>query len=325
MKTPLRKFLTRWVPWSGMVLAGLATAGRGLGLWSSHIERLSHFRLWWIGLLLGLMLWFLKRKQRWPVVLAALLAVAAVVPLVGYWMPGSDAPANTAKSIKFIGWNLLWENTRHAEAKEWLKEQDADVVLLTECTEEWRHDLADLFGRYPHRISSERKGAEGMVLLSRYPLDPPDPEGLSEDEPKPWISSIMQAPDGPIRIIGLHPRVPRSGRRFDLRNLQYQKAAQIASSSGMPVVVLGDFNCTPFSAWFEWLLDRGKLRDSALRYGIHSTWVSNGIGLPIDHVLISSELVVLDHRVHPDRMGSDHHPVIVVLAGHPSAQAHQSR
>lgn len=320
-----RKLLTHWVPWLGMVLAGVATAGRGLGLLSSHIERLSHFRLWWIGLLLGLMLWFLKRRQRGPAALAAVLMMAATLPLIGYWMPKSNAATTSTTPIKFIGWNLLWENPRHADALEWLKSQEADVILLTECTEEWRHDLTDLFERYPHRISSERKGAEGMVLLSRYPLSPPDPDGLSETEPKPWISTIMQSPDGPKRIIGLHPRVPRSGQRFDLRNLQYQKAARIASSPGVPVVVLGDFNCTPFSAWFEWLLDRGKLRDSALGYGIHSTWVSNGIGLPIDHVLISSELEVLDHRVHEDRIGSDHHPVIAVLANRPPTNGNQSR
>lgn len=218
---------------------------------------------------------------------------------------------------------MLWENGRHAEALEWLKAQDADVILLTECTEEWRHDLTGLFERYPHRISSERKGAEGMVLLSRFPLDPPDPGGLSEAEPKPWISTVMQAPDGPKRIIGLHPRVPRSGERFDLRNAQYDEAAQIAASSGMPVVVLGDFNCTPFSPWFERLLERGKLRDSALGYGVHSTWVSNGIGLPIDHVLISPGIEVVDHRVHEDRMGSDHHPVIAVLVSQSPAGSGQ--
>ncbi len=318
MKPTVRKFLTKLVPLFLLGLAGLSTAGRGLGIWSSHVERLSHFRLWWIGLLFGLVILFLKQKRRFPAVLAAVMMITATIPLRGYWMPPTKATISTSKPIKFIGWNLLWENQQYHEALAWLKAQDADVILLTECTEEWRNELSELSAQYPHRISSERISAEGMLLLSRFPLDTPDSNGLSSAEPKPWISVVMHTPDGPKRIIGLHPRTPRSGHRFSLRNIQYDRTAEIASSAGMPVVVLGDLNCTPFSPWFDRLLNRGHLRDSSLGYGIHSTWVGNGIGLPIDHILISSEWEVVNHIVHQDRMGSDHHPVIAVLVSRSS-------
>lgn len=313
MKSTARRFLTKLAPLFLLGLAGLSTAGRGLGIWSSQVERLSHFRLWWIGLLLGLLLLFLKQKRPWPAGLSAVLMLVASVPLMGYAIPRQKAPATHAKPIKFIGWNLLWENQRHAEALTWLKEQDADVILLTECTKTWNKELSELATLYPHAISSDRDGAQGMWLLSRFPLDAPNPDGLSSGEMYPWISTVAHTPDGPVRIVGLHPRLPRSGFRFDQRNVQYDRAATIASSAAMPVVVLGDFNCTPFSPWFDRLLERGHLCDSALGYGIHSTWNSNGIGLPIDHILISSEWEVVDRRVHKDRMGSDHHPVTAVL------------
>jgi endonuclease/exonuclease/phosphatase (EEP) superfamily protein YafD len=35
--------------------------------------------------------------------------------------------------------------------------------------------------------------------------------------------------------------------------------------------------------------------------------------IPIDHCLVSSELVVLEHTVGPD-IGSDHYPLLVTLA-----------
>jgi len=321
MKPTFRKLTTKLVPLFLLGLAGLSTAGRGLGIWSSHVERLSHFRLWWIGLLLGLTLLFLKRKRWLPAGLAGVMVIASTIPLLGYWMPRTKVTATGSKPIKFIGWNLLWENERHAEALTWLKAQNADVILLTECTKTWRKELAELSTLYPYGISSERDGAQGMWMLSRFPLDAPDPDGLQLREMHPWISSVAHTPDGSVRIIGLHPRVPRSGFRFDLRNVQYDRAAAIADSSGMPVVVLGDFNCTPFSPWFQRMQEKGHLRDSALGFGIHSTWVSCGIGLPIDHVLISSGWEVVDHRVHEDRMGSDHHPVIAVLAGRATPSA----
>ncbi len=294
-------------------VAVLGTAGAPLGIWSSHIERMSHFRLWWLGLLIGLAVLFLKRRQRLLPAATTAMVVWAAVPLVPFWVPAAR-PA-TGPSLKFVAWNLLWENPRKDEARPWILQENADAVLLTECTFEWNNWLAALKRTYPYQLSSGRDGAEGMWLLSRYPLDAPDADGLAAA--KPWISTVLHTPQGPVRVIGMHPRTPRSGARFDQRNAQYDRAADIAANAGMPVVVLGDLNCTPFSPWFRRLLKRGKLRDSALGFGLHSTWRSNGIGLPIDHILVSEGWRVIQRTVHPDRMGSDHHPVIAVLV-HPT-------
>ncbi|HEY1122952.1 MAG TPA: endonuclease/exonuclease/phosphatase family protein [Haloferula sp.] len=307
--SPLLKAIAEKVPVVLLGIAALGTAGSPLGIWSSHIERMSHFRLWWLGLLVALAGWFLWKRPRALAVIAMALIAWAAVPLAPYWI--SRAEAAHGLELKFIAWNLLWENPTKDLALPWLESQDADVLLLTECTEEWRGLLSPLKEKYPHQISSGRDGAEGMWLLSRYPLDAPDSDGLAAA--KPWISTIMHAPGGQVRILGMHPRTPRSGQRFDQRNEQYDHAANLAANAAMPVVLLGDLNCTPFSPWFQRLLKRGKLRDSAFGFGLHSTWRSNGITLPIDHILVSSDWSVLEREVHPDRMGSDHHPVIAEL------------
>jgi endonuclease/exonuclease/phosphatase (EEP) superfamily protein YafD len=308
--TPLLKAIAGRSPGAFLGIAALGTVGAPLGIWSSHIERMSHFRQWWIGLLVLLAAWFFWKRRRALAAIAIALTAWAAVPLAPYWTfrPGTAGE----KGLTFLAWNVLWENPTKELALPWLNNQGADVLLLTECTDDWRERLAPLMEKYPHRISSGRDGAEGMWLLSRYPLDAPDADGLAAA--KPWISTVMHAPGGPVRIIGMHPRTPRSGQRFDQRNEQYDRAAAIVTSAGMPGVLLGDLNCTPYSPWFGRLLKRGKLRDSALGFGLHPTWRSNGIGLPIDHILISEEWQVTRRRVHPDRMGSDHHPVIAELA-----------
>jgi endonuclease/exonuclease/phosphatase (EEP) superfamily protein YafD len=307
---PLLKAIAGKVPLALLGFAALGTAGSPLGLWSSHIERMSHFRWWWLGLLLVLAGWFLWKRRRGLAAIAIAMTAWAAVPLFPYWL---STPAVTKeKGLKFSAWNVLWENPTKELALPWLANQDADVLLLTECTNEWRERLSPLKEKYPHQISSGRDGAEGMWLLSRYPLDAPDPDGLAAV--KPWISAIMHTPGGPVRILSMHPRTPRSGQRFGQRNEQYDHAAEISANAGMPVVLLGDLNCTPFSPWFQRLLKRGKLRDSALGFGLHSTWRSNGIGLPIDHILVSDEWSIIARKVHPDRMGSDHHPVLAELA-----------
>ncbi len=314
MARPIPPWLKRVAASMPALLLGLAflgTAASPLGLWSSHLERMSHFRFGWIVLLLLLVAYFIKRGQRLPAVVSGVLVAGSVLTIIPYWIPPAQ-PARQDPGLKFIAWNLLWENPRKDEALPWLFEQRADVLVLTECTDDWRARLEKLSAEYPHRITSGRDGAEGMWVLSRHPLDAPDPAGLAAK--KPWISTVMRTPQGAVRILGMHPRTPRSGHRFDERNDQYVAAAAIAAASDMPVVLLGDLNCTPFSPWFQRLLRDGRLNDSGKGFGLPSTWRSNGIGLPIDHILVSSSLQVLERRVHPDRMGSDHHPVIAVLA-----------
>lgn len=304
------KRLAALIPVALLLLCFLGTAASPLGIWSSHLERMSHFRFGWIVLLLLLLAFFLKRGQRLPAIASGILLAGSVLTILPYWIPPA-APARQDSGLKFIAWNLLWENPRKGEALPWLLEQDADVLVLTECTDDWRARLEKLSTEYPHRITSGRDGAEGMWVLSRHPLDAPDPAGLAAR--KPWISTVMHAPQGPVRLLGMHPRTPRSGHRFDERNEQYETAADIAMASDIPVVLLGDLNCSPFSPWFRRLLRDGRLKDSGKGFGLPSTWRSNGIGLPIDHILVSPSWQVLERSVHPDRMGSDHHPVIAVL------------
>lgn len=301
------------LPWAFLGAALLGTIGSPLGIWSSQIERMSHFRLWWIGLLLFLTLGFARDKRRLTSLLALIAAVVATRPLLPYWTP---SPADTTASseglaFKVIAWNLLWENPDKSQALAWLQTRDEDVLLLTECTSEWMEFLQPLEQTYPFRIHSRRDGAEGMWLLSRHPLDQPDAEGLAKS--KPWISVVIHTRVGPVRFVGMHPRTPRSGHRFEERNEQYDRIASVATSAPVPVIVAGDLNCTPFSPWFGRFLERGSLKDTALGHGLGGTWSSSGIRLPIDHILVSKGWIVKQREIHQDRMGSDHHPVIAAL------------
>ncbi|RYD58896.1 MAG: hypothetical protein EOP83_20690, partial [Verrucomicrobiaceae bacterium] len=167
-----------------LAIAALGTAGSPLGIWSSHIERMSHFRWWWLGLLVALAGWFLWKRPRALAVIAMALTTWAATPLAPYWISRPETAHGS--ELKFIAWKVLWENPTKDLALPWLEGQDADVLLLTECTEEWRELLSPLKEKYPHQISSGRDGAEGMWLLSRHRLDSPDSDGLAAA--KPWIS-----------------------------------------------------------------------------------------------------------------------------------------
>jgi endonuclease/exonuclease/phosphatase (EEP) superfamily protein YafD len=81
------------------------------------------------------------------------------------------------------------------------------------------------------------------------------------------------------------------------------------------VVMLGDFNTTPYSPIFPEVLKIGRLRDSALGFVPQTTWQSRFplFGLPIDHILVGHGVSVLDRHVGAG-IGSDHFPIIADLA-----------
>lgn len=287
------------------------------GLWLSPVERLTHFRLYWLGLLAGLSVWWLIRKS-WRLLTASLLLIlTGALPLLDYYRSPLDTgnlktgPAPASPALKVISFNVLSKNTRREEVLEWLKTERADLILLTEFNWHWDRALtkADI-SAWPHRIVCPRNGTAGICLLSRYPMEPPDPEGIAENEPHPWLSTTVHGPGGDFRVIGMHPRTPRGGARFAQRNRQLDHAASLASASPLPVLIMGDLNCTPFSPWFSRLLKRGRLLDSGEGFGLPPTWSSGIWRLPIDHLLISRHWRTLDRYVHPGDLGSDHRPLI---------------
>jgi endonuclease/exonuclease/phosphatase (EEP) superfamily protein YafD len=117
-------------------------------------------------------------------------------------------------------------------------------------------------------------------------------------------------------VIGLHTDRPQGAAEAAARNSQLADLAGfIAGQPERHVIVMGDFNLTPWSPYFQRLLDAAGLRDSAIGRGVAPTWFSRLLpfGLPIDQVLLGPDVTVVDRHVGAD-VGSDHLPVIADLA-----------
>ena len=82
-----------------------------------------------------------------------------------------------------------------------------------------------------------------------------------------------------------------------------------------PMVVLGDFNSTPWSRAFRTFQQQSGLTLSQHGIGLKPTWpaqLPTGFKIPIDTCLHSPSLRTLNYRVGPS-VGSDHHPIAVQL------------
>ena len=78
-----------------------------------------------------------------------------------------------------------------------------------------------------------------------------------------------------------------------------------------PLVVVGDFNATPWSPALRTFLDELDLNG----LNVAATWpVWFGFaGIPIDHALVSENLIITHIETGPN-IGSDHRPVMIDVA-----------
>ena len=77
---------------------------------------------------------------------------------------------------------------------------------------------------------------------------------------------------------------------------------------------MGDLNITMWSPNYQEFVDRAELKNTRQGHGILPSWPTQFpvLSIPIDHVLVSSEIQVRDTRIGRN-VGSDHLPIIVDL------------
>ncbi len=82
---------------------------------------------------------------------------------------------------------------------------------------------------------------------------------------------------------------------------------------GVPLIVVGDFNASPWSYTVTNLAQQAAVADAHLGRGLIKTWRRGPIILTLDHILVSDDVVVVDYQ-RGEVGGSDHKPLIVDLA-----------
>jgi endonuclease/exonuclease/phosphatase (EEP) superfamily protein YafD len=107
---------------------------------------------------------------------------------------------------------------------------------------------------------------------------------------------------------------------FAHRNLHLQKLSEKIRNeqqhpAPQPVIVVGDFNLTPWSPIFADFERSSGLHNAADGFGFTPTWYRfDGFpfGLVLDHVLVSGDMQCAAYDVGPD-IRSDHRSVTVQL------------
>jgi len=130
----------------------------------------------------------------------------------------------------------------------------------------------------------------------------------------PSIEATILVGNQQFHLLGTHPLPPGSPEYARLRNEQYRLIANHVQHQGLPTVVVGDLNATPWSPFFAGLLRESGLLNTSQGRGVFGSWPAwLPLGrIPLDHCLVSPSIQIANKWLGP-QIGSDHLPVVVDL------------
>ncbi len=305
-----------WVAKRLRVVAFVAATGSLLsfgGRLSVWFEKASHFPVQCcLGLmaLAALLLLFRDGKAATLTFLIALLHLTRFATEIVPFVPSADGASGPV--IKIVGFNILTSNDRFDLVNAYLKEQQPDVLLIAELGDEAVKNVDFAAAGLVPVEQVVRQDNFGMGLYARASAQHSAviyPGGVTT----PVVDATFQG----FRVLGVHPIPLMNSAALGRRNNQLLAVAKLAAKSKVPVVMMGDFNLTPWSPYFGDLLEAGNLEDSrrAGGGGLQTTWPTDHwyLRIPIDHALVSAGIVVLSREVGPN-LGSDHFPVVLKIA-----------
>ena len=296
------------------ILGSLTTAAALLGYLGRYYwlwDMLSHFQVQYL-VVIGVIILGLLGMKSWIALCFIpfwLLSLTQTIPL--YQSP--TRPHRTTDSLSVACINLLSSNLEHDLVRQYLAQQQADVVILQEYNLVWQEALTEYVKDYDYQLMLPRSDNFGMALLSLVPM-----EGLRVVEIGisgiPTLLGTFQLGGQAVTLIATHPRPPVGQTQFLERNRHLADLGKLVRENPNQVMVIGDLNISSFSVHFSDLLDTSGLTDSRAGFGPQATWPSWGFPLrtTLDHCLLTPRLATLDRRVGP-KLGSDHLPVWIKI------------
>jgi endonuclease/exonuclease/phosphatase (EEP) superfamily protein YafD len=241
----------------------------------------------------------------------AIVTLLHALPITSDLTASPASPPVGGVPVRVLLANVWTEGEGFAKVRQLIADENPDVIGLIEVDRRWLTELAPALHGYAGRIEEPREDNFGIALYARGQLTG-GVEHLGGDLPS--VIADVALDGAPVQVIVTHPLPPVDDFAYLRQRDQLEAIAGRASGSTTPVVIMGDFNATPWSRLFVQLRHRAGLCDSRAGFGVQASFPSAPVVLriPIDHLLASCSIGVRDRWIGPD-VGSDHLPVIVDL------------
>lgn len=296
--------------------------------WFWPLELFTHFRIQYLILSLILsivliILWKTRYLKIKVLVLGALLLVNLNgIEVIPWYLPHSQqAVSKAAKPIRILSLNINIQNNRDNEVINVVQKNHPDVALFLEVDRDAVESLkTGLKDSLPY---SFRSPGGGLALLSRFPIRDARGDNFNGKGGHNLIATI-EVDKQLIELIGTHPLVPVTRNNFHSRNRQLAALSDYIRGLNQPLILVGDFNLTPWSPYYRRLINKTKLHNTRLGFGIlpswprpathvhFASWLIPLMNIPIDHCLVSKHFSVA--RIYTGaNANSDHASLITDL------------
>ncbi len=331
--TSVAKTFLPWLVWSyaaGVLAAWQIMVVYGDRWWPATILLFSP--RWLLALPLLVLFPLVLFFRRWLLVPLILTLTTILLPVMGLsGLLKKERPQTIGKPLRVVTCNLRSGEFDSVKLARMIRQTSADIVTLQECP--------------PEQVLAAPAGwtvaqSRGFAILSRYPL-----KGLNfltmtpPGEKWQWtylLQSVVTTPGGDVAVCSLQLPTPRFGlqeildrktlirptrkgrlvRDTEFRRQAAGKLRDYAATLKLPVILAGDFNTPVESTIYReiWGGYANAFSTTGRGYGWTQRVTVKGftIGVRIDHVLTSKELVPLVSEVGPD-VDSDHLPLIADL------------
>jgi endonuclease/exonuclease/phosphatase (EEP) superfamily protein YafD len=201
-------------------------------------------------------------------------------------------------NLQILHANLDRDNQHFSEAIAYLKNQPADIILLQGVTPQWLTELAASLTDYRLVISRPLNNTQGVAMFvannaTSVEIMNTEIIHLPEGSDRPMISSMMRFFGKKISLLSLHTIRSRTQGNSAYQEQEFSAAAQWIQrqlKANREVIIIGDFNSTPWSGRFRQFARGCDLINSQKGYGLQPTCLagfSAFLMIPIDHCLHS--------------------------------------
>ncbi len=241
------------------------------------------------------------------------------VPILSMYLDRQKT-VEARKTVTILNFNSEFQHNNQFKLFETLVAQkEPDLVALVEVDKKWIDSIDETMKRYKYK--KIYIVGPGMAYFSKFPIEESNARYYGKSH-HPRITATIRIGNRPVQLVLAHPTTPKNESGYLERNQEISLLKKEMAALNNPKVLIGDLNCGPWSPVFADLLKAG-LRDSQQGIGPQPSWpartgrVIDGLPIPplvpIDHVLVSQDIIVLERTAGPS-LGSDHLPVLVKIA-----------
>lgn len=275
-----------------------------LSWWNYPLELLCNFRVYYflISLILAIACVICQiygLKLRRLLFLSLAITIFNSVWIIPWYLPHPQQ--NSENSIRVLTFNINTQNDRWDEIANSIKNLQPDIATIIESSIEAKQQLAP---RLTNKLSYVyRTSGGGLTIFSRFPLISPQSKTFKNGT---ILVTSLQIEQQTIKLIAAHPTVPIKPNLFHHRNTFLAEIATYIQQQPEPLIFLGDMNLTPWSPYYNRLINTTNLRNTRLGFGIEPSWLEDAtyirypnwfvtmMKIPIDHIFVRGNIKVID-------------------------------